>query len=521
MTYKTYNRQLLVALLILATVAGPTLGAVAAQEAAKPAELVVRQESYVDEAVSVQTQNGTPVYTARGEQLWLKPQNFDARSVVDFGVDRGAGAISYDDAFGAYEFSSQGEQASFTVFWVVLEETQVSGANNTTQVSRVRYEATIRIVELASVDHVRPGELEDMRAAANNWESFNDTLQDVRESDLLLWSLRQEPPDTETLIQGMINTYVTTRDPFRLLTGGLFAVVVTLTLTVGGLLFLAIREGLAAIYARKLRKRLNIYQATEAEEGEISDRILELDRSEREQIFANLDFQDLTSGDRLWSDHEAASYRSLGQTPRAAFERIITDIMPPELQIRERLQAMSQLGYVAAVRERDEDGEIVDAEIVRESEFIFDEDEKIPIDDPSEYLVDAVWNDQTMIDFDPVAADISIDAFETDPVTFTIDEALEALDLAVDRFEDEETAAKLLQDHLEWAAKSEYTDETGTPRGPLRVLNSFYETATWIRDINGPPSARILAEHIERALLEYDPGREAVEYAEDVREGAA
>lgn len=510
------TRQLLAALLVLATVAGPIAGVAAAADTTRAADLVVRQESYVDEDVTRQQQNATSVYTVRGERITIKPRNFDPSNVVESGVDRGIGTLSFDEELGVYHFSSDGEEASFNLHWIVLEETEVAGSN-ATEIQRVRYEATIRVVGLANVDHVRPGTLAELREDGEKWRDWNDTLQDVREMDLLLWSFRGDPPDTETLLQGMVNTYVTTRDPFRLLTGGFFAVIITLTLTVGGLLWLAIREGLAAIAARRLRKQLNIYKATEAEEREVSERLLEIDRAETDRIWSNLDFNDFPG----WPDHEADSYRDLGHTPRAAFERIVTDIMPPELQIRERLQALDQLGYVARVRERDEEGSVVDAELVKEDEFVFSEAEQVSIADPGDDLVEVLWNDQTLIDWNPVAADLDISEFETDPVTFSLDEALDAIDLQVDRFEDEKAAAKLLQDHIEWAAKSEYTDDLGTPKTSMRVLNSFLETSTWLRDVHGIPSARILVDHLERAILDYDPGKEAEEFADTVREGGA
>lgn len=508
--------QLLAVLLVLATVATPLVGAVAAADDTRPAELAIRQESYVDGDVSRQQQNGTPVYSAAGERIWIKPQNFDPANVVDFGVDRAAGELGYDQELGAYTFSSEGEEASFTLYWIVLEQQQVAAANNTTttKVQRVRYEATVRITDQVDLDHVPAGQLDRLREDADQWQSFNGTLQDIRESDLLLWAFRKDPPDTETLLQGMINTYITTRDPLRLLTGGLMAVILTLTLTVGGLLFLAIREGIAAIAARRMRTRLNQARANEPYEGELSDRVLEADREERDQIWSNQDFQDFG-----WSDHEAAAYRELGKTPREAFERIVTDVIPPKLQIRERLQAMSQLGYVALVRERDDDGAVVDAEVVLEDEIEGEDPEIVELDDPDEDLVEALWNDRAMLEFDPVEADIDLGDFETEPVTLSVDEALAELGLQVDRFEDEKDAMRLLHEHIEAAASSDYTDDVGTPKTSMRVLQSWLETSTWLRDVHGFPSARKLADHLEAAIKRFDPGREAEEYAEDVRSG--
>lgn len=513
----TTKRALLAVFLLLSVAVGPVATAAAA-DVTRPADLVVRQESYVQESVSVQTQNGTPVYTVRGEQVWLRPSNFAPESVVDFGVDRGAGELAYDEAMGAYTFSSDGEQASFSVYWIALEEVAVGGANNTsTTVQRVRYEATIRVVDQADLEHAQTGELAALREDANNWRSWNETVQDVREMDLLLWTFVRggEPPSTEALLEGMISTYVTTRDPLRLLTGGFFSVIVILTLSLGGLLYLAIREGYAAYAARRMKKKLNIYRAVESDEGEISDRVLEADRREREQVWGNLDFNDFG-----WSDHEAAAYReALGDTPREAIERIATDILPPVLQVHDRLQAMSQVGYVARVLERGEDDEVLEAEVAREDD-VDDDDDVEQLDEPSEDLLDELLTDPVMIwDFDPTAVDLDFSEFSDPPVTFTLDEALDALRLQVERFEDPKAVAKLLQEHVEWAASSDYTDEHGAPRSTQRVLNSFLETSQWLADVHSIPSARILAEHIETALLAYDPGREAKRFADDVREG--
>jgi hypothetical protein len=509
------KRALLAVLLVLATVATPLVGAVAAADRTEAAELTVRQESYVGGDVDLQTQNGTPIYSAEGERILIVPQNFAPENVVDFGVDRGTGELAFDQGLGAYTFSSEGEVASFGLYWVVLEETQVAGANatNSTAVDRVRYEATVRITGQADLDHAEAGTVEEMRRDANNWRSFNDTLQDVRESDLLFWALRKEPPDTETLLQGMVNTYVTSRDPFRLLTGGLFAVIITLTFTLGGLLFLAMREGLGAWKSRKLWKRLRTYRSNEPYEGELSERLLEADRAERSQIWSNSDFQDMG-----WSDHEADAYRELGRTPREAFEQILS-IMPPEQIIRERLQAMAQVGYSARVLDRDADDEIADAEVVPIEDVDDDQDDVASLADPSDALVEAVWNDHAMIHFDPTEADIDVSEFEQEPTTVSIDELADELPVQIERFEDEKALAKLVHEHVDTAARSEYCDEQGTPNTSMRALGSFLETSTWVRDTHGFPAAGKLAEMLETAIRKFDPGLEAAEYADDVRSG--
>lgn len=517
------THRLLVAILVLASVAVAPVAGAAAADVTRPADLVVRQESYVNEDVTVQTDNGTPVYSVRGERIWLRPSNFDPSTVVDAGIDRGAGELSYDEEMGAYTFTSEGEEASFTLYWIALEQVAVGGTNSSnTSVQRVRYEATVRVVGQAQLDHAEAGELEALRQDADNWRSINDTFQDVREMDLLLWTLARggEPPSTEALIEGMINTYVTTRDPFRLLTGGFFQVIVLLTLSLGGLLYLAIREGWAAYVGRRMKKRLNIYRAAEAEEGELKENILEQDRQERLQIWSNLDFNDFG-----WSDHEAAAYRELGDTPREALEHLITDVLPPTLVVHDRLQAMAQQGFVARVLERedaeddDEPGDVLEAEVVR-ADDVDDDDDVEELDEPTLDLVDALSNDLVMIwDFNPAEAGIDLESFADPPTTFTLSEALEELQLPIDRFEDEQAAAKLLHEHVEWAADSKYTDEYGTPRSSQRVLNSFLSTSRWLADTQDLPTPRILAEHIEAMLLAHDPGREAEEFAREVRAG--
>lgn len=519
------TRLLIAVWLVLAMVATPAVTSTAiaqtAEQTIRTADLDVRQESYVEGDVSRQASNGTPVYVVGGERVWLSPRNFDTNSVVQFGVEREGADMAYDQGLDAYTFTSNGAEATFDVFWIVVEpvtSTNASTNQTTSATRRVRYEATISVDRQADLDHLAAGEIDQIRSDAENWSEVDDRIEDLQRQDLLLWQVLRggDPPNKETILDGAFTAYVTTRDPFRLLTGGLREVVVLLVLSVGGLAYLALREGYGALAMWRMKRALNIYKSTEADEGEVSDRVLELDRVERERALQNIDWQ---SEPLNFNDHEAEAYRQIGDTARQGFENLLSEI-PPFVWFRDRLRAMHHCGYRAVV-EYDDDGDIEHAELVDLDEMgAPDEEETVGLEDVDEDLLVELTDDPLVWSFNPVLADYDPqDVFDVDPPTLSLDGFASELSRQLEAFDSSEDLAQGLHEHVRAVAASEYCDSEGRPRVDRRAINSWLRASQLIGETMNIPSARVAAQHLERVLIDHDPAREAEQLAEEIEGG--
>lgn len=518
-----HSRRVALALLLLvSTVATaglvPTAAAQQTDLTTRSADLDVRQESYVEGDVSRQASNGSPVYVAGGERIWLKPRNFETNSVVQFGVEREGADMSYDQALDAYTFTSNGAEATFDVYWIVVEpvtSTNASTNQTTTATRRIRYEATIRVDRQADLDHLAAGEIGAIRSDAANWSEVEDRIEDLQRQDLLLWQVLRggDPPDKETILEGAFAAYVTTRDPFRLLTGGLRVVIITLVLTVGGLAYLALREGYGAVAFWRMKRALNIYKSTEAAEGEVSDRVLELERVEKERALQNVDWQALG-----FSDHEAEAYRQIGDTARQGFENLLSEI-PPFVWFRDRLRAMHHCAYRAVVDYDDDtikNAELVDLDEIGAPE----EDETVALDDVDDELLVELTDDPLAWSFNPVLADYDPkDVFDVDPPTLSLDGFATELSRQVEAFDSPEQLAQGLHEHVRAVAASEYCDSEGRPRVDRRAINSWLRASQLLGESMNIPSARVAAQHLERVLIDHDPAREAEQLAEEIEGG--
>ena len=506
------------AVLLVTTAVTPATLAQQADQPVRDAELTVRQESYVEEGVARKAANGTPVYEVRGERVWLRPSNFDAGSVVQFGVEREGADLTFDQSFGAYSFTSNGAEASFRVFWVVIEPVSTTNATNGTVAAtrRVRYEATIKVVGQADLDHLAAGQIGEIRADAATWSEVDDRLEDLQREDLLVWQLLRggDPPSKEVILQGAFAAYVTTRDPFRLLTGGLRNVIIVLVLSIGGLAYLAMREGYGAFAFWRMKRALNIHKSNEAAEGELAERVLEFERSEKHKALQNVDWQDLG-----FNDDEAAAYRQLGDTTRQGFENLLAEL-PPAVWFRDRLRAMHHCGYRALV-EREDGGDVLEAELVElDAPDAPDEPFLTDLEDVDDELLAALTDDPLAWSFDPVTADYDpVDVFDVDPPTLSLDGFADELERQLEWFDDPEQLAQGLHEHVRAVAASNYTDSEGRPRVDRRALNSWLRASQLIGETMNVPSARVAAQHLERILIDHDPTREAEQLAQEIEGG--
>lgn len=523
----------LVLALVLGAAVAPLLATTAdAQLASRDATLAIDQPAYVDSEVKQTSINGTRAYVVKGEEIDIRPQNFRSSDVLDYGVDAPAGTLTFDEAMQEYTFSPEGETGTFELYWTVTEQRVVNNTQGnqtvqtTTNVS-VRYSAVVRVDGKTQMTHVVAGTIAGLRQQAANWEEFNATVQDVREMNLLAFAFGS-PPSTEQVVQGMVNTYIATRDPIR----GLFSgseIMILLVTSMFGLFLLVSNFGAFAALLLKTYRRLFFFESIEAEEGAIRDRVAELDDQQRRMRFADLDWVD------WFNDHVADLFKRLGATPAEGYDALSNGVLQPRTWVRDRLQAMSQCGYAARVERRtvtdggdeEEPSEVItDAEVIAiplelgPNEEFADRDDLVSLAHPDDELLDALdWEDEYIRNFDLVGEDIDASKLDTEPTTLDLDELLAAVELQTRRFEDTETAGQYLREYLESVRAHPITDAEGRPRTTREMANRLLTIVRRARDEHDIPLADYQVQAVERALLDDDPGERADKHLSDLRSG--
>lgn len=546
--------------MLLLLVASPIVasgGLVAAQSGdgavTRDADLTIREPHYADGDVATENANGTQIYEVEGERILIQPAQFNASDVVEYGVAGDVGQLTYDADLGVYVFSPEGNQGSIPVYWTTREpfaanETvQQNGTNvtrTTTVYRQVRHQATLRVTGQTNISAVSDGALAQQRAAASRWNELNATLTDIKQDGLLLWEITGTDPSREQMVQAAINALVTTRDPPRLLQGSLRKFIIFMVLSIGGLFYIGVREGYAAFVWRKVQKELGVYKSNEDAEGSVSERALQLDLQERFRSAENHDWSDGLI------DAEANAMRALGETPRQGTEALGNHILPLTW-LADRLRAMGSVGYAARIDDVDDDGAVAEAtlldtrspgtdgvpltdggvfdtsggddadETALESGDIIDLSD-LDREDPDRDLVFALLDDaerEICHEFDLAAADFDDSALETTPLTYSLPQLLDELELQYDHFESMEAAGKAMHEWLDAINQTPYVDPDGQIRPARQTLGTFQASMEWLNTDTQLPQAGLLAEYIEAMLIAYDPTKEDAQLVRDIRDG--
>lgn len=497
------------------------------------ADLLIEQPSYVDGDPRQRSSGERPVYEASGDQFKILPQGFGAADVVDFGVSTDSGSMSYDPEWGHYEFSPEGQEGSFDVYWIV--NYQEPGTNTT---ERVQFVATINVAEDASVAVLPSDQHHDLREDADRWEEHNATLTDLRESDFLLHNLLGNPDSNEEVFQLAVEAYENTRNPTAKVMEHYQAIIILILFTSGGWVLIAQMFGLSMFPLRELWRRLNVSNVNEPYEGELAERAAEQAKKDRLEVPANWDFQDMKS----ISDPKAMALREVEETPTSFYEHLRNATAWPKM-CRDRLRIMSQSGYAAklddddvltdggetdeeadlseVIREEDAEVTIVDLDDeLQPDEGMEDRDDLFPIDNPSESLVDAVKDDDTVWSFDPRVADYDPSKFDEPLEAHSLEELVEEIDPPMNYFEDKEEFGDALLDVSKWACE-QYADEDGEIDPLAFGLNQLLLIEQEMADINGIPGAVARVEAIEDAVAQYDPTDDVDRQFRGVIDGAS
>lgn len=529
----------LVALLVGVPVA-TAVGGVAAAPNDLAAELVVDQPHYVDEPVRQTNADGNRVYIAHAAALELRPTNFDADDVTSFGVSTEGGSLSYDDQTGEYVFEAL-QTGTYTLYFTVASGSGAQAGENASNASNAsgpqRYVANVRVEGGTNLVHVQQSDLDAQQADAQKWQDWNASVQQVRDDDMLVDLGLSEPPGAEEVHQVMLNRYVLVGDPLQALFSGTTGVFVVLFLSVSGLLVVLVGTAYHTAIIAFLYGKLNRYESAESDEGEISDRIIALDREESARKLAKRDFSDVF-GDP-WV---AEAMRDLGDNPLQALTKLMTTFRD-RLVVHNRLQAMGQAGYVAVIDERaatdggedhdDTDGAsgVVSAHVAHEGDLPDDHDlDVVPlsaIEEPDDELMDALdWSQDAIYDFDYVDADfdrsdLPVTPLNTDADADDMDDLehlLEMTDIDLRNFSDSGAAAKYVRELLVDVREHPITDDRSEVDTLRYGLEHLLDSAHLMRDRYEMP-VQYLIDRWDRALEEHDPAARATQTLQDVQEG--
>ena len=494
-----------------------TIDSVQAENDTRGADLSIREMDYADGSVAEQTANGTPIYVVEGEEVLIRPQNFDSGNVVDYRVSTVGGELTYDSEFDAYIFRP-GDNATGTydISWSVTRTEEEIVTENNTTVTRTEtvnreYIAKIRVDGKTNLKHISGKESERRQHYREVGKTVNRTNQELR--DRWLPFIKNDGSDL-AIYQALVSRGVSTGNPYNLLTGKMGAILFMIITALGGWALLTVNFGSFGALIYKLKKRLHIFETIEEEEGEVADRLAEADQKERKRAAQNVDWNNV-----IEDDHFAAAFRELGENFHDGVHALTASQLVPENWVRDRLQAADQCGYRVDVT-RDDD-ELADATVVAPADVNEDDDTEAIGDLLDDGLVDAVdWGDPELKAFDLPTADYDRGKLDTEPVTTNLDELLRTINLQMEDFPNQRVAGEYLREFIESELEHDHTDRDGTVNGVREVLNNFLKVAQVGTGRHDLPM-QYVSEAIERGLIDHDPNEEALELSREVRAGGA
>lgn len=511
------THTLLASLVVLALLAP---GVAATQADARDADLVVQQPHYVETDVSTQSANGTTVYEAQGQSVDLYPQNFDAEDVVGFGSATPNGTVEAETGTGGYTLSVGGP-GTYELYWIVEQPVVTNETANETVVQRVRYEAQVRISGQTGLVHREAGSLAGTREDAQKWREFNATIHDAGFVG---------PEGTEAAVQEMIRRNKLWENPTRALTGNVVAYLI-LGFTSTAILVWIFGLGGHAIIVRKLRRKLNYHEAVEAEEGTAKEALAELEQAEKHRNLQMEDWQDIPGFD----DHVAQGFRdAFGQSLHDGTVSYFHQLRPRDV-VRDRLVAMGHDGADLAITEYSDPGDPTDGgldpqgieAVTIHPEGAPDTERTLQPHEASTAQLDAVldvldWDAPALRTFELPAADYTVGVtgdLDEPPESMDIDTIAERIQADMQHFDDVQAFGEYIEDFLRAVEESPTCDDEGRMDGIQYVMNHLQKHAQYLDDGNAFPGIHYYREAIERALIDFDPEREARETVKRVRGG--
>lgn len=193
----------------------------------RKADLQVEQVYHVDSRVDRSTSDGEIVYSVRGPQFWLRPQNFDASNIQKSGVRGETNAtLRYDKAAKEWVFNPRGTSGTFTVFWVVQEQTAPSKrlvvANTTegmlwltqqppSELTQLQVDSVYRYANRTNVESLSDAEAKQL-TDWQNWEKFGTVPRWQKNESVAPpigeWKKRPSDPATIRRVESQVGRVV-------------------------------------------------------------------------------------------------------------------------------------------------------------------------------------------------------------------------------------------------------------------------------------------------------------------------
>jgi hypothetical protein len=527
--------HILVAVVVVASVAvGGFSGAAVAQEETRAADLEIQQPHYIDDEVSVRQSNGSTVYEASGEHLRLYPTQFDADNVVEAGIEPSTAGFERTDAGAGYTLTVD-ETGTYDVYWVV--ERSVTDGNQTTT-ERIRYEASVRVGGPLGVASINQTELAELRDDADKWQHANATMHHQMDNSILI-SLTPGSPTAQEWLASSLSKQQLVHNPAAAFSGGLTMFFIGL-FSLGGSLVGIVFLGWHAKAITFLRRRLNLHESVQNEEGELNKRFEQQERDRAASSVQNEQFSD------VYLPHVADAMRELGETPLEADCNITANGLLPSVGLAYKARAMAQDNYVGALSLPDDDvrtdgGDAEDGDgddlatddvlamaRARDEELaIIDIDADTVPDDAVEVdlsKADRDWLDvlptggQTMLEYDILNRDIDREAIQVDGVDWTVEEIIARLQLEARHFESASEAATYFVDFLRDVREHPVTDTDGEPRTCRLVLETLLRDSQLLDD-RFNISKQYGIDMLEAAIEADDPVEDGLGTVADIDEG--
>jgi hypothetical protein len=503
-------RNTTIAVLVVVTLLSGALApmAVTAAPETQTAQLAIDQPSFVEGSVTQQREDGQVIYSVQHGTVELKPQNFDADSVVGFGAEEG-GSLTYDEEMDQFRFDvADGETGTFTLYWEVRGAPTGNATNGSGEAVR-RHEAVVDVESNGEYQHLAAGSLERIREDADIGQRFREAAVDIFGEDVVI----------EDQLQASINFMKLRNNPLRALAGGYTSTWMLLILGgAGANLVLVTILGFALFQQRHNIALVNRYVARGRDETEVREQLRDLDLKEKIRVLSRVDFQDIWPDDRV-----ARAYRRLAETPFRAIQRL-RSVRDPANLLSYRLQAMGQCGYVGAVDcKSDGTTDYETARVLPEDEYPDDADtvEKEELSNPDDKFVEALLGtgDPEVVNFDLPGADFDPDAISVTAELKSVDEFLEEMELRRDDFENPEEFGEYLRQMLEFVRQHEITDPNGEMDEIDYILTVWVDEADLMGDRYGLPQIGFEAEAITADLEQRDAVEQASNAVERLQSG--
>lgn len=514
---------LLAAVLILSLAAPFAAGPAVADTVERDAQLTIEQPHYIDSAVTQTTENETEIYEAQGEHLRLYPENFDPENVIGVFVEPEGASIQADD-HGGYVLEAD-ETGTFTVIWEV--ERLVSEGNETVT-QQVEYRADIRVTDGLDTTTIDQDRLDELEEDASEWRSINETAT-AQAGDSIWYSVLPGQPSGSEWIDSALDKQQLVHNPGAVFGRGMITVFIGLV-SFGGALLLALWLGWVAKVIAYFRRKLNLHESIEDEEGELAQRFEQQAIRESQESVQNLRFT------QFFLPHQADAMRELGETPFEADANLIGNSVLPSVGVAFKARAMGRDGYVGVVPESvlsDDDvaphtstDDILDnlrtagetLEIARVDDV---EPEAVTVDltvAGRDWLDVLPVNEPVMLEYDPAETDVDTGDIVVDDIEWTPEDLVERMNFEREHFESEVEAARHVRQFFEVIREHSATDAEGRPDTDQYALETLLRNSQLLDDRFGIPRQYII-DVLEAAIAADDPVQDGKDLIDDRESG--